>query len=164
MTIRTASPQDADALATLINAAFIVEAFFKVGDRTSADEIAELMADGGEFLVLENLPRRSGEAANVGNPSGCVYLKRSGDRAYLGMLSIAPPLQRRGLGRQLVEAAESRARALGCRFMDMHIVNLREELLPYYRRLGYAENGTLPFSEPTRPSRSCFFVVMSKRL
>ena len=39
-------------LARLINDAFIVEAFFKIGDRTSADEIVELMNAGGEFLVV----------------------------------------------------------------------------------------------------------------
>ena len=164
MTFRTAALHDAAALAALINDAFIVEAFFKVGDRTSADEIAGLMADGGEFLVLEDSRGRSRGAANAATLLGCVYLKCSGDRSYLGMLSIDPPMQRKGLGRQLIEAAESRARALGCRFMEMHIVNLREELLPYYRSLGYTESGTLPFSEPTRASRPCFFIVMSKNL
>ena len=87
MSIRTAGPHDAAALASLINAAFVVEAFFKIGDRTSADEVAALMDAGGEFLVLEGLPRRSGEAAKAGTGTGtgtltgCVYLKCSGERA-----------------------------------------------------------------------------------
>jgi GNAT superfamily N-acetyltransferase len=163
---RLATPDEAAALARLINDAFVVEAFFKLGDRTSADEIAALMQAGGEFLVLEGLPRRSGEAANAGTgaPGGCVYVKVAGDRAYFGMLSIDPGQQRHGLGRQLIEAAEARARARGCRFMDIHIVNLREELPPYYRRLGYVETGTLPFSEPEKASRPCSFIVMSKAL
>ena len=147
MSIRTARPDDAAALASLINAAFVVEAFFKIGDRTSADEVAALMEAGGEFLVLEGLPRRSGEAAKAGTGTGtgtltgCVYLKSSGDRAYFGMLSIDPDKQRQGAGRRLVDAVESRARERGCRFMDLHLVDLREELTPYYRRLGYVECG-----------------------
>lgn len=166
MSIRTAGPHDAAALAGLINAAFVVEAFFKIGDRTSADEVAALMGAGGEFLVLEGLPRRSGEAATAatGTFTGCVYLKCSGERAYFGMLSIDPTSQRQGAGRRLVDAVESRARERGCRFMDLHIVNLREELIPYYRRLGYAEGRTLPFSEPERASRPCYFIVMTKPL
>jgi ribosomal protein S18 acetylase RimI-like enzyme len=80
------------------------------------------------------------------------------------MLSIDPACQRKGLGRQLIDAAEARARDRGCRVIDIHIVDLREELPPYYRRLGYVETGTLPFSEPERASRPCSFVVMSKRL
>lgn len=162
MSIRTAGRQDAEALAGLINAAFVVEAFFKIGDRTSADEIAALMEAGGEFLVLE--PSERGTGTGIGTPTGCVYLKCSGDRAYFGMLSIDPTYQRQGAGRRLVAAVESRARERGCRDMDLHIVNLREELIPYYRRLGYAESGTLPFSEPQRASRPCFFIVMTKPL
>ena len=168
MTIRTADPHESHALASLINAAFVVEAFFKVGDRTSPEEVASLMRAGGEFLVLEGLPRRSGEAAKAGTGTGtlqgCVYLKRAGDRCYLGMLSIEPSKQRQGLGLRLVAAAEAHARDHGCRFMDMHIVNLREELFPYYRRLGYAETGTLPFSDPKEATRPCFFIAMSKGL
>src|SRR5688572_17574852 len=158
--IRIATVEEAGVLARLINDAFIVEAFFKIGDRTSAEEIAALMRAGGEFLVIESLPRRSGEAAEA----GCVYLKCTGDRAYFGMLSIDPARQRQGLGRQLIDAVEARARDRGCRVMDIHIVDLREELPPYYRSLGYVESGTLPFSEPERASRPCSFIVMTKAL
>jgi predicted N-acetyltransferase YhbS len=158
MSIRTARPADAAALASLINAAFVVEAFFKIGDRTSADEVAAMMEAGGEFLILD------APELGTGTFTGCVYLKSSGDRAYFGMLSIDPDKQRQGAGRRLVDAVESRARERGCRFMDLHLVDLREELTPYYRRLGYVESGTLPFSEPERASKPCFFIVMTKRL
>lgn len=154
---RLATPGEAAALARLINDAFVVEAFFKIGDRTSADEIADLIQAGGEFLVVDAREPRTEHL-------GCIYLKVAGGRAYFGMLSIDPRQQRQGLGRQLIEAAEARARARGCRFMDIHIVNLREELPTYYRRLGYVETGTLPFSEPGRASRPCSFIVMSKEL
>jgi N-acetylglutamate synthase-like GNAT family acetyltransferase len=156
MTIRTAEREEAPALARLINDAFIVEAFFKIGDRTSADEVAALMSAGGEFLVFDDVESRA--------VVGCAYLKCAGDRAYFGMLSIDPVKQRRGLGRGLIDAVEARARERGCRVMDIHIVNLREELPAYYRSLGYQETGTLPFSEPERASRPCFFIVMSKPL
>jgi len=151
---RLAAVDEAPALARLINDAFIVEAFFKIGDRTSAEEVRDLMHAGGEFLVLDG--------ARV--LTACAYLKVAGERSYFGMLSIDPARQRQGLGRRMIEAVEARARARGSRFMDIHIVNLREELPPYYRRLGYAETGTLPFSEPDRASRPCSFVVMSKAL
>jgi GNAT superfamily N-acetyltransferase len=151
--VKIATLQDAGALAKLINDAFIVEAFFKIGDRTSAEEITTLMNDGGEFLVLDDDPF-----------AGCVYLKVSGDRAYFGMLSIDPPKQGRGLGRRLIDAVEARARERGCQYMDIHIVDLREELPPYYRRRGYVETGTAPFSDPERASRPCSFIVMTKVL
>lgn len=160
MKIRTARSREAPVLARIINDAFVVEAFFKIGDRTSADEISALMNAGGEFLVVENAESGTG----TGTMCGCVYLKCSGDRAYFGMLSIDPGNQRKGLGRRLIDAVEARARERGCRGMDIHIVNLREELPAYYRSLGYEETGTLPFSDPERASRPCFFIVMSKSL
>jgi GNAT superfamily N-acetyltransferase len=166
--LRLATRQDAPDLARLINAAFIVEAFFKVGDRTDANEIAELIDAGGEFLVLDAGATRHVKSGtrNVDpyTPVGCVYLTYRGDRAYFGMLSIDPARQRQGFGRQLIDAAESRARQRGCRVMDIHIVNLRQELPDYYRAFGYVESGTLPFTDPDRASRPCFFIVMSKRL
>ena len=152
--IRRASAQDAASIAALINAAFQVEAFFKIGDRTSIDEVRELMRSG-EFLVLE-------DAEGL---AGCVYLSVNQDSsAYFGMLSIDPSRQGKGLGRTLISAVESRARDQGSRRMDIHIVNLREELPPFYRRLGYVEHGTLPFSDSERSTRPCHFIVMTKSL
>ncbi|MSO56971.1 MAG: N-acetyltransferase [Acidobacteria bacterium] len=151
--LRVARPEDAPPLAALINDAFQVEAFFKIGDRTSADEIVALMREG-EFLVLE-------EGDEV---TGCVYVACLGERAYFGMLAVAPSKQGKGLGRRVIEAVEARAREHGCRFVDIHIVNLREELPAYYRRLGYTEQGELPFSHPDRASTPCHFIVMAKAI
>ena len=152
--IRPASAADAPGLARLINAAFSVEAFFKIGDRTSTGEVLDMMARG-EFLVLEEPP---------GAMVGCVYLTVTGDRAYFGMLSIDPARQGQGLGRRLIDDVESRGRDRGCRHMDIHIVNLREELPGFYRRLGYVERGTLPFSDTERSTTPCHFIVMTKAL
>jgi ribosomal protein S18 acetylase RimI-like enzyme len=152
--IRPAAPQDATVLAALINDAFKVEAFFKIGDRTSAGEVLQLM-DAGQFLVLEEPP---------GTIAGSVYVKFEGDRAYFGMLAIGPSQQGRGLGRHLIEAVEAGTRERGCRHVDIHIVNLREELPPFYRRLGYVDRGTKPFPDSDRASRPCHMIVMTKDL
>ena len=152
--VRPAVPQEAPVLVRLINDAFIVESFFKIGDRTSADEIRQMM-HAGEFFVLE-------EAR--GAIAGCVYATFQGERAYFGMLSVDPTEQGRGFGRHLIDAVEARARERGCRHLDIHIVNLREELPGFYRRLGYVDCGTLPFSDTARASRPCHFIVMTKTL
>jgi GNAT superfamily N-acetyltransferase len=152
--LRVATEADVAAVVRLVNLAFAVEAFFKIGDRTNADEIRAMMGRG-EFLLLEDPP---------GVVAGCVYVTIDGGRGYFGMLSIDPARQGSGLGRRLVEAAERRCLDAGCGHMHIHIVNLREELPPFYRRLGYVETGTLPFPDIERATRPCHFIVMTKAL
>jgi hypothetical protein len=48
--------------------------------------------------------------------------------------------------------------------MDLQIVNLREELPAFYRKLGYEETGTAPFPTDVVTKLPCQFVKMSKVL
>jgi len=48
--------------------------------------------------------------------------------------------------------------------MDLRIVNLREELPAFYRKLGYMETGTEPFPSDLDTKLPCHFVNMSKPL
>jgi GNAT superfamily N-acetyltransferase len=151
--IAVASADDVPALVRVINAAYEVEKFFVSGDRTDAETVRRLMLNG-EFLVARDA---------AGQPAGCVFVRRRGDRGYFGMLSVDPARQHGGIGRRLVQAAEARARATGCTAMDIRVVNLRVELPPFYRRLGYVDNGTEPVSDP-RALQPFHFQIMSKAL
>ncbi len=151
--VRRAGPDDVPALTRLINECYAIEAFFAEGDRTDEHEIGSMMRSG-EFLVLD----RSG-----GGLAGAVYVRTHGERGYFGMLSVAPDLRGHGIGRRLVGIAEALCAAEGCRAVDLQIVNLREELGPWYRSQGYAETGTAPFDHRTL-KRPCHFVKMSKAL
>jgi len=93
-----------------------------------------------------------------------VYVEVRGERGYFGLLSVEPALQGRGLGRLLVDAAEAQCRAVGCTAMDIRVVDVRAELPPFYRRLGYRETGSEPFSEDGAAKMPCRFIVMSKAL
>jgi GNAT superfamily N-acetyltransferase len=77
---------------------------------------------------------------------------------------LDPAQHGKGLGRTLVEAAEARFRRAGCRAVDISVVDLRTELPPFYRRLGYVETGTAPFPDPDKATRPCHFILMSKPL
>jgi GNAT superfamily N-acetyltransferase len=152
--IRWADAGDGAAIVRVINRAFrTAESFFVEGDRVSA-EILQPMLAKGNFLLAD-------DAAGL---VGCVYVERQGDRAYFGLLAVDPARQGRGLGQRLIAEAENHARASGCRAMDLRIVNLREELPPFYRRLGYVETGTAPFPEEIKSKLPCHFVLMSKPL
>jgi GNAT superfamily N-acetyltransferase len=137
----------------LINAAFIVERVVLDGDRTNPENVRALM-NTGAFLLAE-------DAVGL---VGCVYVERRGERSYVGLLSVDPQRQSMGFGRQLVAAAEDYAREIGCRAIDLRIVSARAELLPFYRRLGYIENGTAPFPADVQTKVPSHFILMTKPL
>ena len=153
MNTRTAQFEDAENIARLVNNAFRPERFFTDGDRTNPDKVRALLEKGKFFLAEE-----------AGALAGCVYVELRGERGYFGLLAVDPALQRSGLGSRLVAIAEGECRSAGCRFMDLTIVNLRTELPPFYNRLGYVENGTLPFPSDQYPNQPCHLVRMSKPL
>jgi GNAT superfamily N-acetyltransferase len=154
--IRTHADCDAKPLVRLINAAFVVERVAFDGDRVDLEGVCALMRKG-TFLIAE--------AADSNDLHGCAYLEPRGERCYLGLLSVAPPLQGKGLGRQLVAAAEGFARSSGCRAMDLRIVSPRAEgLLPVYTRLGYLEAGTAPFPKEIPAKMVCHYILMTKSL
>ncbi|MFY9562422.1 MAG: GNAT family N-acetyltransferase [Terriglobales bacterium] len=151
--LRTATPADADAITRVVNDAYRRERFFIDDDRTSPDKVRALLQKG-KFLLLEE------DAALV----GCVYVEHRGERGYFGLLAVDPQRQRAGLGARLIAAAEQGCRDAGCRFMDLTVANLRTELPPYYRRLGYLENDTLPFPADQHPKMPVHLIQMSKAL
>ena len=154
MKIRSATPGDAKALAGLISLAYRVEDFFVIGDRTNEAQVLALM-EKSTLLLLE------GESSEL---IGSVYVDVRGDTGYFGMLSIDPARQGRGFGARLIDAAERLCIDAGCSTMEIEVVNLRTELPDFYRRRGYAETGTRPFSPNERTKLPCHFIVMMKPL
>lgn len=154
MTLRQATAADTPDILRLINGAFAVERFFIDGDRIDAAGV-ERCFERGLFLMLDEPGP---------HPVGCVHLELQGDRGYFGLLSVAPGYQHAGIGRRLVAAAEDHCRAAGCSTMDIKVVNLRTELPPIYRRLGYTESGTAPFTPGIATLQPCHFVLMTKSL
>jgi ribosomal protein S18 acetylase RimI-like enzyme len=156
ISVRRAQPADAPELARLVNRAYEVEQFFVDGDRTTADEIAKLVASGnGAFLVLET----------KGALAAAVYVDpaRHPDKGgYIGMLSVDPELQGQGLGKRLVRIAEAMCEAMGAAWVELKIINLREELSRWYKALGYHEVGTAPYPRPAK--QPCHFVEMRRSL
>jgi N-acetylglutamate synthase-like GNAT family acetyltransferase len=149
--IRTAGADDVPRIVALLNEAFAMERAFIARDRTSASEITHYL-ETGTFLVVDG---------DAGDLAACMYLEQRGDRVYLGMLAVSPAQQGRGLGRRMMAAAERQAASLSCRAIDIRIIDRRTELPPFYRLLGFVDNGTEPFEDPllTKP---CHFMLMTK--
>lgn len=94
---------------------------------------------------------------------GCVYVERKAERAYWVLLSVDPRHQKAGARSELINAAEDYGGQAGCRFMDLEVIHLRQELPGLDGNRGYVETGTAP-SPGLSPKLPCHFVKMSKQL
>ena len=155
MDIRFADEADFDTILGLVNRAFQVESFFIDGDRLDPERLRGYF-DKGRFLVVEE----------NGALVGCICVELQSDHSYLGLLSVEPSLQRVGLGRRLVAAAEEFARNMGSNRMELTVVHLRTELPAFYEKLGYKVVGTEPIRKEmeTRVTQPCHFIRMAKAL
>jgi ribosomal protein S18 acetylase RimI-like enzyme len=151
--VRIASHSDLPRIVSLINRAFAVERFFKSGDRTDPEQVQQMMQDG-KFLLL----------TDGDEMVACMFVRVTGDRAYIGTLSVDPARQRSGLGRRMMREAEDYCRNAGCKALDIRIVNLRTELPAIYRKLGFVETGTQSAEVVKNATRPIHFITMSKPL
>ncbi len=167
--ITVATLTDASDLEELVNSAYrgesskkgwTTEADLLGGQRTNEAGIREMLAEPDAVI----LKYTSGE----GRLQGCVYLKKKTGKLYLGMLTVSPDLQAKGIGKQLLTAAESMARHCGCSTIEMTVISVRKELIAWYERHGYAATGeTAPFPTDPKfglPKQSLEFIVLEKQL
>jgi len=137
-----AEKQDAGQIAALVNAAYrgepskqgwTTEADLLTGCRTDTEEILRLISsDDSMFLLCR------AEAELIGS----VHLQRQGEQVCLGMLAVSPPIQGRGIGKQLLEAAEQAAQETwSVNKSVMTVISCRNELLAFYERRGYRRTG-----------------------
>lgn len=147
LTFRYATPADAPAVRALIERAYrgeeasrgwTHEAGLLELPRTRDGEIEELIADPHKFFVM---------AENGGELIACALVAREGENAYFGMFAVRPDRQAGGIGRAVLAACEQSARErFNAGAMVMTVIHLREELIAYYERRGYARTGeTKPF-------------------
>lgn len=139
------------------------EADLLSGQRTDEALLAAMIASPDEHLLIN----RDGDAI-----IGCIAVKKQPDGlAYIGMVTIEPILQRHGLGRIMLEAAEAFAVGSFCaESAEMTVIAQREELIAWYERRGYRQTGEkrpFPltdrrFGEPKRQDLE--FVVLEKAL
>ncbi len=146
---RQAAIADAEPLAALINSAYrgessrqgwTTEADLLDGLRTDADDLRKLIAANNTLLLVCEVDRQL---------LGSVNLQKSEDAVRIGMLAVTPCLQGQGLGKRLLQFAESTAQRLwNAPRLEMAVIAQRRELLAFYQRQGYRQtNAVEPFPE-----------------
>lgn len=147
VSFRAALPADVDAIVALVESAYrghtsragwTTEADLLDGRRTNAEDVLAnirrplsqvLLAFRGDQLVA------------------CAHVAVEDGAGYFGMFSVAPTLQRSGLGKAMMAEAERIAREdYGMALMRMTVIDVRDELIAWYERRGYHRTGvTKPF-------------------
>lgn len=168
MQFRFATTADAALLDVLVNSAYrgesskkgwTTEADLLDGIRTSAESLEKMIQQPSTVILL---------AEENSEIEACVYLEKKGDALCLGMLTVKPELQRKGIGDLLLNKAEERARNLGCRKIQMTVITARHSLIAYYQRRGYRDTGErLPFPDDPAfgiPKQPLLFMIMEKNL
>jgi GNAT superfamily N-acetyltransferase len=151
--MRNAEVSDVDAIVRLVNRAFVAESPYVEGERINADGV-HAMWPRGTFLL--------GEVD--GMLTACIFVEGRGERAHLGLVSVEPAQQGKGIGSQLMEAVEAHCRAAGFREMELRFINHRTELDRFYRRMGFAPSGVVEQPGTYRIKVPFHFVQMIKPL
>lgn len=105
----------------------------------SVAEVSEIVQSRATVLLVA---RRRHEGAVLGTLTLAVFRLPTGLRAWIEDVVVDDAARGAGVGSALVEAALRRARALGCRNVDLTSRPSREAANQLYRRLGFVERAT----------------------
>ncbi|MFL9842170.1 GNAT family N-acetyltransferase [Sphingomonas sp. ST-64] len=132
------------------------EADLLVDPRTDLATLATLIEGDSRLLI----------ALDGATILGCVNIASRGARlAYLGLLCVDPDIQARGIGKQLIAAAEAAARdTFAADRIEMTVIDKRTELIAWYERHGYVRTPEIrPFPVPIDPPLTMTVLVKPLR-
>lgn len=76
-------------------------------------------------------------AASGSGIIGSVMCGYEGHRGWVNYLAVSPAHQNMGLGRRLMQSAESTLESLGCPKLNIQVRDTNEGVLAFYEKLGY---------------------------
>ncbi|ASZ12606.1 GNAT family N-acetyltransferase [Chitinophaga pendula] len=167
MPVEKATIKDVPELIHLINNAYrgehsrkgwTSEADIFDGERISQEMLEELFKHTSATIL-----KYTSESNTI---TGTVYLEIRKNALYLGMLTVSPELQGKGIGKILLEEGEVFAKQNNCQKITMSVIKNRKELIAWYERHGYQFTGEiLPFYDDGRfgkPKQPITLMVLAK--
>lgn len=169
LTISKVTATDIDELVLLVNSAYRGDSS-KKGWTTEAELLEGLRTD--PHTLLEQINQSGHTILKAVNSNqeliACVSLEEKGNKLYLGMLTVKPTIQATGIGKQMLQTAESFAISRDLYCIEMTVISVRSELIAFYERRGYHLTGEKR-DFPTDPKfgikkQELAFVVLEKKL
>jgi GNAT superfamily N-acetyltransferase len=140
--ISPATIEDIPELVTLVNSAYrgdasnegwTNEAQLLEGTRTDEQSLKEIMQTPGEVIL-----KATDDETHL---LGCAHLQQKNNDVYLGLLSVLPSAQAKGLGKQLLKASEQFTLQSQSTSIIISVISAREELIAWYLRHGFQLTG-----------------------
>ncbi len=159
--LQIATEEQTAALFDLINEAYKVEngetgvGFKKEGELrfSNHDEVINFIKSGNMTVAFDK---------DTSEVVGCIYtltiFSDGEERLYFGPLAS----KRRGVGKILLEEAERIAVARGCKSIEISVINIRTDVLPWYLKNGYVVVGEKPYPKPGICTREVHFLILRK--
>lgn len=163
------SGSDLENISRLVNSAYrgddsrhgwTTEADLLDGQRTDVTSLKQWLQQGGEILLLEEDHQLL----------GCLQCQAHLDEKYyyIGMITIDPRQQNRGLGKKIIQYMESVAQQKNLRELRLTVIPVRQELVSWYQRLDFQFSGQVfafPYGDEKfgKPRRSDLTLAEMKK-
>lgn len=131
-TIREFTSEDLEAVAKLWQAVFAYAEPRNHPARVIAQKLAWERRRSAQREVRLLVAEEGGSLA------GTVMVGYDGHRGWLYRLAVVEALRRRGIGRELVRAAEAKLSALGCTKVNLQLHAHNDSAARFWEALGYA--------------------------
>ncbi|WBX92311.1 GNAT family N-acetyltransferase [Pseudoxanthomonas mexicana] len=142
LSFRPANHADIPALVALVTSAYrgdvsrqgwTTEADLLDGQRIDPDVLARDIGRARSRILV---------AERAGEMLACAHVAEEDGAGYFGMFSVRPDLQGGGVGKAMLAEAERIAREeWQLPTMHMTVIDIRDELIAFYERRGYARTG-----------------------
>jgi ribosomal protein S18 acetylase RimI-like enzyme len=74
-----------------------------------------------------------------------------GHRGWINYLAVHPNHQRTGIGRRMMDEAESRLQAAGCPKINLQVRSTNAKVIAFYKKIGYRMDDVVSFGKRLEP-------------
>ncbi|KAI8379058.1 acyl-CoA N-acyltransferase [Radiomyces spectabilis] len=134
------------------------------GDRASVEDIENAVRCNGKpnFLMYAFERSDHGEELVVGTIQ--IQPCNGGTEAEIGLFSVSPAHQSRGIGGKLLSAALQKMEQLGYENAVIQVLENRQDILAWYQKMGFVKTGErMPFVWPEKLKiQGLHFLILKK--